>query len=488
MCESVQLEEMVRRARLRIFFNLAVSQVAVGTCAALAGLLALLIVGADIFDWRWVVAVSVGTFAVGCYRTCRHLPTAYTTAVLVDQGLGLHDTLSTAFHFSLSQDQRASGRFIEAQRRRAQEVCRTVDIQQALPLKTPKAMSTGAFLAAAALAVIALRYGITRSLDLHPPIVSVTAFDTFKRFPHPENDTARHNRESNAADPHSEEIGIALPHEATNSGDPLPPDYSLHPAEANIASTPADKTSSRSPVAQNHTEGRGPSALPEELGDTGSPPGFPEDKSPSPGLLKKPVSDSSLMDKLRDAMADLLAKLKIQPKPGTPQSSEVDPRGGLRAGDRQRTAGENGQTGTEQRPEERGGAGDTQADPEGQSTAQGANGKPDPSGSGRKISGQERSGAGKEEGAKDVKEAEQLATMGKISEILGKRSASLTGEVTVEVSSSKAQDLKTPYSQIKATHREASGEIYRDEVPLIFQDYVEQYFLEVRKMPARERH
>jgi hypothetical protein len=73
--------------------------------------------------------------------------------------------------------------------------------------------------------------------------------------------------------------------------------------------------------------------------------------------------------------------------------------------------------------------------------------------------------------------------MGKISEIIGKRAQNITGEVMVEVSSGK-QQLKTEYSQRDATHVEAGGEINRDEVPLAYQQYVQQYFAQVRKMPA----
>ena len=51
-------------------------------------------------------------------------------------------------------------------------------------------------------------------------------------------------------------------------------------------------------------------------------------------------------------------------------------------------------------------------------------------------------------------EAEQLAAMGKITEIIGKRAANVTGEVTVEVENSN-QQLRTPYAQRDAHHAEA---------------------------------
>jgi hypothetical protein len=92
-----------------------------------------------------------------------------------------------------------------------------------------------------------------------------------------------------------------------------------------------------------------------------------------------------------------------------------------------------------------------------------------------------RSGIGREEGSKELREAEQLAAMDKISELIGRRSQTLTGEVMVEVTSGK-QQLRTAYSQQPAAHAEAGGEINRDEIPLAYHSYVERYFEQVRKL------
>ncbi len=94
-----------------------------------------------------------------------------------------------------------------------------------------------------------------------------------------------------------------------------------------------------------------------------------------------------------------------------------------------------------------------------------------------------KSGIGKQDGDKTAREAAELAAMGKISEIIGKRSANVTGEVMVEVSSGK-QQLKTQYSERDAAHSDQGGEINRDEIPLAYQQYVQQYFAEIRKLPA----
>jgi len=94
-----------------------------------------------------------------------------------------------------------------------------------------------------------------------------------------------------------------------------------------------------------------------------------------------------------------------------------------------------------------------------------------------------KSGIGKQDGDKAAREAAELAAMGKISEIIGKRAANIQGEMMVEVSPGK-QQLKTEYSQQNAAHSDAGGEINRDEIPLAYQQYVQQYFAQIRKMPA----
>jgi hypothetical protein len=98
----------------------------------------------------------------------------------------------------------------------------------------------------------------------------------------------------------------------------------------------------------------------------------------------------------------------------------------------------------------------------------------------KQSSKQPGSGIGSQDGDKAIKNAEQLAAMGKISEILGKRSANLTGEATVEVQNT-SQQLRTPYAKEAAQHTQAGAEIRRDEVPVALQPMVQQYFETIRK-------
>ena len=84
-------------------------------------------------------------------------------------------------------------------------------------------------------------------------------------------------------------------------------------------------------------------------------------------------------------------------------------------------------------------------------------------------------GAGNEEGIKEIIRAEQLEAMGKLDAIFGKRAQNIAGEFTAEATQGP-QQLKTNYQQRRADHIDVHAKAERDEVPVAFQDYVQRYF------------
>src|ERR1039457_4458601 len=192
------------------------------------------------------------------------------------------------------------------------------------------------------------------------------------------------------------------------------------------------------------------------------------------------AESSSLMSKLKDAFQNLLSKAKPQqssaqhgkdqksasgkPQQGSqPNGKDGQPRNGSQQGDAQE--GEDGQ--------------------EAKNSESAQQGKGQGKSDSEQASKQPGSGIGSQDGDKAIRNAEQLAAMGKISEILGKRAATVSGEATVEVQSTR-QQLRTPYAQRGAEHTQSGAEISRDEVPVALQPYVQQYFEELRKQAAPE--
>jgi hypothetical protein len=96
------------------------------------------------------------------------------------------------------------------------------------------------------------------------------------------------------------------------------------------------------------------------------------------------------------------------------------------------------------------------------------------------------SGIGHTNGDKGIKDAEQLKAMGKLAEIIGRRSANLTGDVTVETSSTN-QQLRTQYSGRIGEHADLGGEINRDEIPAAYREYVREYMELVHKQAEQQR-
>src|SRR5205085_4544058 len=85
--------------------------------------------------------------------------------------------------------------------------------------------------------------------------------------------------------------------------------------------------------------------------------------------------------------------------------------------------------------------GDPNGDAQDGQQAQGKSGGKD---STQQTSSQPGSGIGRQDGSKDLKAAEQIRAMGKISEIIGKRAQTVTGETTIEVQSG-SQQLRTAF-------------------------------------------
>ncbi len=192
---------------------------------------------------------------------------------------------------------------------------------------------------------------------------------------------------------------------------------------------------------------------------------------------------SSLVSKVKDVMQNLLSRIK--PQPNQPKSGEqqnaMDQKGNQSKG--QPNGGKpQSKDGQQQNGNQQGDAQEGQNGEEAKNSDN-AQGKGSGKSDSQQASKQPGSGIGSQDGDKALKNAEQLAAMGKISEILGKRSANITGEATVEVQST-SQQLRTPYAQRANQHSQGGAQISRDEIPVSLQPYIQQYFEQVRKQAA----
>ena len=491
------MEALIRRARRRYIANQFLSQGAYALSAGMAGVILLLIAGTQILDWPLLAAIVGGTLALGVFRTLRRVPTLYAIAQLVDRRLLLADTLSTALFFA---DDRAkiSTTMLEGQRAQAEQAAARADVERAIPFAMPRAIYSLAALGLVASGLFALRYGMSRTLDLRAPLARIV-METFGGNPK-EAALRKDARKPRPDGP--KPIGLSLPEGESPSPQPLDPaadsaldtvgvpDAVNDPLSQNQNNSKA-KTESGSTEKAEGAQGdseasEGADATSgESLSD--SPQGAKNGKQAEAGNRGSPSQsnsdqNSSLISKLRDAMSNMLSKMRQQNGSGSQQQSNAGQ--SAQKASAQRTGKQNGASGEGQ--QQANGQQSSEMDGQ-QASAEGKNGQNSQAQGGhsadQKGANQPGSGIGRQDGNKDTKLAEQIAAMGKISEIIGKRSASVTGEITVEVPSSQ-QRLQTPYSQTNATHAAAGGDISRDEVPVIFQQYVQQYFEQIRKQPA----
>ncbi len=475
------VQAIVRRARQRLVCHRLLAQLALSGALVAGGLLLLLVFGTSILDWRFPVSIGVAGLAFGLWRSSQALPSPYESAVRLDQGAGLQDAISTALHFSGA----SGGPVRDAQQRQAELLARSVDLGQALPMEWPRALYVMAALFLAASAVFAVRFGISRHLDLRPGLAHIVANSFGAKASGTPVPRSRKPDGVLAA------VGIHLP-----ASFDAPAGSKEAAPESLTAKVNASATTPRPPALAldgkdkgNLKEGAGKSGDDSEGGDPNKPGSRPGDSAANSkqgggkqGQADKPGNpngdNASLMARMKDAMSSLLSKAK-QAASGQQQNAQ-------KAGDKK-------STGQPAAPSEKGQQ--AQGQMAGQESAKGQeagqpgkpgdprNGANDGKSSESQQAAQAGSGMGRQDGSKELKAARQMEAMGKLSAIIGKRSQNVTGEMMLDTQSGP-QRLSTAYSSNAARHADAGGDMSRDQVPLALQSYVQQYFEEVRKTRA----
>jgi len=447
---------LVGRARQRLLHNELLSQGVNASSAALIALILLLLLGTQVLNWRWAVAIPVVAAGAGLYAARRRLPSPYTVAQMVDHRMGLADTLSTALYFSEDERRaRVSREIRQCQWEQAERLSQTVDVRKAVPYSMPRTAYLMAALLAGAAGLFALRYGLSLGLDLKPPLAGMLR----QKFGGMEPMERARSARPKAAEDADWRDGAT---------EPLP-DAEQEPG---VSSRPMQETGAT--IASNSTpeEQAEDNAEDAGSGERGGQPGQGQNRQ---SAARQGASESgesaSLLTKVEDAIENLLSSLK--PPRSFPGAR---PQSGKEGSGQQSKAQQSG-----------GQPGDSQEGRPGEETAnsQDSQGKSAGTRGAEQTGRQPGSGIGSEDGDKNILEAERLAAMGKISEIIGKRSANVTGEATAEAQST-SQHLRTPYAQRGAQHTQGGAAINRDEIPAALQTYVEQYFEQVRQ-PAPPR-
>lgn len=497
------ISQLLDRGRRRIATQLGWIHLTTALGVVFAMSILLLLFGTQILDWYWLPAVFAIGIGIGAWRLWKSMPTVYQVAQRIDHSLRLHDALSTAFHYGTVATEPSVEAVRAAQAKQAEDAARTVDLRAALPFVMPRTAYITAALALVALTMFGIRYGMTQSLDLKPSLVAM-AFDNFfsgsdvvakkdSKTPLSQQQQRRNGEDefqklnvqrSNDDRKELDPENAAEAHQNPESqGDPA--------SDAKMKSkVDQQEMKAQGSEGEEKSDGEKGKSSPDQQGQQQSEAGDGKNDQSKEGQQRNAQQkgdNSSLMDKLKDAMSNMLNKMKGQQKGN--QQQQQNQESASKDGSQQQQQGQ--KSGEQQAQQQQGQQSQGEAkdqNSEGKDGQQGqksenAQGKASESKQSQQQSADAKSGQGKQDGSKDLKDAEDQRAMGKISELFGKRQQNLSGEVMIEVSSGK-QQLKTQYTGNSASHKEAGGEINRDEVPLIYQQYVEKYFDQIRKADA----
>ncbi|HEV3201293.1 MAG TPA: hypothetical protein VGZ73_25510 [Bryobacteraceae bacterium] len=480
---------LVRRARRRLFGNELLAQGANAGSAALGAVILLLLAGTQILNWQWALPIPLIAAVAGFYRARRRVPSAYAVAQIVDHRMSLQDSLSTAFFFSQNEAAaRVSAEVRKLQFDRADRLAESVDVRRAIPYTVPRTVYVMAALTLVASSLFALRYGLTRSLDLKPPLASILQQSFGSE---PKTEQARNKRPLPQPEPQMEpdDSGANIQDPDQKAGDQPDSDAANASEESGDSKVPGDSKAANNDAKKQADEGEKSDGdqKDERSGEGESPNGQQGDSKSDPKENASAKQDSSnsgdsssLMSKVKDAVQNLLSRMKPQQgQSGSQQQQQSMDQKSSQGKQQQGSKQQGGKDGQQQQGGQQGDAQEGQSGEEAQN-AQDPQGKGTGKSENQQPSKQPGSGIGSQDGDKSIKQAEQLAAMGKISEIFGKRSANITGEATVEVQNT-SQQLRTQYTQRGVQHTQSGAQINRDEIPVVLQTYVEQYFDQVRK-------
>lgn len=466
---------------------LAVEQLALALAVVLSGGVLMLLLGTEILRWYWLVVFALPGVALAWVRMRGRTLPPYRVAQIVDKRLHLSDSLSTAW-FLLSTAKVQEDPVARFQIQRAEDLAGSVKPARAFPFKGQRAWALTGALGAVVFGLFALRYLVTHTLNPERALVPIhlgATFDQVERSLFAENRqptdatlnpqgakshaTGGRNEDGSSQIFDAQDFGGKQ--DAIDGGQAQPQSSDSQPGKKQ-----AGQSQSR-PTAGSQQQSRSADGADQASSNQASSDQAQNKVEQASGEQQ---GSSGLMDKMKDALSSLMAKMR--PNQSVDKQSQSGDRASEDQKDGDQTSAANGQQDRQQdaRNDESRQDQNSVAQAQGQTTerAQAPQGR-DADQSAEKGS-DAHSGIGRQDGDKGLKEAEQLQAMGKLAEIIGKRSASLTGEVMVETPSNR-QQLNTAYSQRVGHHADLGGEINRDEIPLADQQYIREYMELVRK-------
>ncbi len=470
---------LIQAARRRILTYNGVRDLLWAAAIALAGPVLLFALGVDAFPAFLLWAFVLGGLAWGFYHWRASAPDQYRVAQLLDRRSGADDQISTAWFFG-----RHPAADLEAaplQRELAARAARGVNVEAALPFAWPRATWWAAGMLALSLSLLGLRIALQPRLDLKPPLAPMLFPGLARSVEQPVQTLEPADRESSEQEPFAlDRQGDAEEPEPEAQSDPLQiAAGDEQTAEAfempQVEGLSAGEEIGDEMAADNL--GDGPEGDESSPGEKGAETGNEQASNEDDAAGDWSEESNNLLDRLKDAFKNMVENMGMEP-PQTAQGEQ---------GQEQQGEGEQAsesQQGQQAQAEPGAQASDAQMEGgepgkgEPQQTAQGQ-GSSDTNEAGQQ--GEAASASGAAEGSKELAEAlaEQQAAMDALEEFYMKRAEEMQGEIMVETTETE-QSAQTPYRDVAGRHADRGGAVSRDEIPLAYQRYIENYFRNLR--------
>ena len=470
------VEAAVDHARKKLLRQLGLREALLATAVALIGPTLLLLFGTERFPTALLWAFTLGGAAWAVSRIRSEAPSGYAAAQELDERGRAHDQISTAYYFREESAPEA------ARQRELALGALPGDAASMFPLEWPRTgwFATGILLFG--LILLVLRISVMPTLSFKPPLApllfpSLTKMETEDLL---DQEIVREDPEETAEITDSAQQ--AEPTETAERPEPLE-----IPMEAEGEAPAADDAAFEMPEVEGLSLG-------EDFGDELTPEGVQSGEAEGEAAEQGEETENgeagepdesgdwseesnNLLDRLKDAFENMMESLSMDPpegQQGEPQSGE-----GEQSSESQSEGGEQAQA--DAPGDQASGAemeGGEQAEGAPEQTAQGQ-GASDSEQGGQQ--GESASASGSAEGSKEIEEAmEREAALDALEEFFQERSEQVAGEITIETSEAE-QNVVTPYRETASQHADQGGAVTRDEIPLAYQRFIENYFRNLRE-------
>ena len=310
----MSLAELLQRARRRSIFQLVLNLCMVAMAIGCAILAVILILGSALIGWQWLALAIIAALGVGGYQLRQKLPSLYQVAQWIDGRLGLADTLSTAEYFlpgghvALKEEADTDQSICVSQRARAETIAASVDLKAAVPFRKPRALFPALTLFAVVAGLFLWRYEALGSFDPRAPLVhpSISNFFQGPQAPQDKQGQEKGDKPGEQADDKGERK------DGDFAGDPSPQFDLATPEPVQDQAKQDQKGAENGKDKNNFGDDKSADSKNQDDQADGKEKGGDDQKKDGDTNGKNNEEGGSVMDKLRQAVNDLMNKMKPQ--------------------------------------------------------------------------------------------------------------------------------------------------------------------------------